>query len=87
MTGKAVCDLGYDSKSTYTVVLFSSTSQQSDPMEVPVDDDGTFSAEIRVPETFTSGIASVTVSGSPYDDCGDESGSCAVYSVDVTITP
>ncbi|WP_144875948.1 hypothetical protein [Microbacterium sp. 1.5R] len=85
-SGPAECDLGFESEPIYTVVLYSSTAQQSEPLEVAPGEDGTFSSEISIPESFSPGIATVVVTGSPYDECGNESGSCAQYSVDVTIT-
>ena len=86
-SGPAECDLDLDGDARYTIVLYSSTAQESEPVEIPIDNTGVFSSEVLIPESFTPGIASVVVTGSPYDDCGDESGSCAQYSVDVTITP
>lgn len=81
----AECDLGYDDGATYSVVIISSSGDRSDAVDVPVKEDGRFSVELAVPESFPSGPASVVVSGSTYDDCGEESGSCAVYSADITV--
>lgn len=81
----AGCELGYLNGATYSIVLISASGERSAAVEVPVERDGSFSAEILVPETFPTGEASALVSGSSYDECGDDPGSCAVYSVDVVI--
>lgn len=81
----AECDLGYEDGVTYSVVVISSSGEKSEEVDVPVERDGSFSTDIVVPQSFPAGQASVVVSGSAYDDCGDESGSCAAYSVEVMV--
>ena len=81
----AECDLGYEDGPTYSVVVISSSGEKSEEVDVPVERDGSFSTDIVVPESFPAGQASVVASGSAYDDCGDDSGSCAAYTVEVMI--
>jgi len=81
----AECDLGYEDGTAYSIVVISSSGERSEEVDVPVEGDGSFSTEVVVPESFPAGEASVVVSGSSYDDCGDDSGSCAVHSVEVTV--
>ena len=81
----AECDLGYEDGAAYSIVVFSSTGERSEAVNVPVERDGSFSTEVVVPESFPVGQASVLVGGSAYDDCGDSSGSCAAYLVDVIV--
>lgn len=81
----AECDLEYEDGATYSVGLISSSGAKSEEVDVPIERDGSFSIDIVVPESFPVGQASVVVSGSAYDDCGDESGSCAAYTVEVMI--
>lgn len=83
----AECDLGYDGETPYSIVLISSSGERSDDVELPVREDGRFSEELVVPDSFPAGASSVVVTGSTYDDCGDDdSGSCAAYSTDITVT-
>jgi len=87
-SGPADCDLGYDSETRYSIALISSSGVESEEPDVPVNDDGSFSAEIVVPEDFRTGSALISVKGSPYDDCDyGGSGSCASYVVDLEIEP
>lgn len=81
----AECDLGYRDGAAYSIVVISSSGEKSEEVDVPVAEDGSFSTEVVVPESFPAGQASVVVSGSSYDDCGDDSGSCAAYIVEVTV--
>ncbi|AQY00241.1 hypothetical protein B2G67_01135 [Microbacterium foliorum] len=81
----AECDLGYGDGAAYSIVVISSSGEKSEEVDVPVAEDGSFSTEVVVPESFPAGQASVVVSGSSYDDCGDDSGSCAAYIVEVTV--
>lgn len=81
----AKCDLGYEDGATYSVVVISSSGEKSEEVDVPVERDGSFSTDVVVPESFPDGHASVVVSGSAYDDCGDDSGSCAAYTIEVMI--
>lgn len=85
-SGAAECDLGYDDDTAYSIELVSSSGERSDEVEVRVGGDGRFSTTTVVPDSFPSGVATVVVSGSTYDDCDDDSGSCAVYSTDITVT-
>lgn len=82
----AECDLGYGygDGAAYSIVVISSSGEKSEEVDVPVAEDGSFSTEVVV-ESFPAGQASVVVSGSSYDDCGDDSGSCAAYIVEVTV--
>lgn len=82
----AECDLGYENGASYSIAVVSSSGEQSDDVDVPVERDGSFSTEITVPESFPDGAASVVVSGSPYDECDEDSGSCAAYVVDITVS-
>jgi len=81
----AECDLGYKDGAIYSVVVISSSGEKSEEVDVPVERDGSFATDIVVPESFSAGQASVVVSGSVYDDCGDDSGSCAAYMVEVMV--
>lgn len=81
----ADCDLGYVEDTTYSIVLISSSGERSEDAELPVSEDGRFSGELLVPDSFPSGTASVVVTASTYDDCDDGSGSCAGYSTDIAV--
>jgi hypothetical protein len=55
---------------------------------VPVGRDGSFRASLVIPTDAPPGEASIEVSGSAFDDCGDTAGgSCAGYAVALTLLP
>lgn len=87
----ATCDLGYQPGTQYTLALFPEGDGDSpDRVEttVEVGTDGTFSTQLRIPEEFPLGRATISVSGSAFDRCPEdppEGVSCAGYSVDLTV--
>jgi hypothetical protein len=56
------------------------------PGDVHVDLHGSFSATLTVPRDASPGEASLSVTGSPYDDCPDDA-SCAGYGMTVVLLP
>lgn len=84
-SGPAECDLAYGNDAAYSIILIADSGERSDPASVSVGEDGSFSAELPVPESFPAGNASAVVTGSPHDDCTDDSASCALYAVDFTV--
>lgn len=83
---RAACGLGYEPGKTYGLALLSveTPTRRQEPVRVPVDRDGSFGMVLTIPRDFPAGHATVLVTGSPLDDCGDE-GSCAAYSVSFTV--
>ena len=80
----AACDLGLGEGATYVVTLHSDTGRRGRPVEAPVSPEGAFSVEVPVPAGFPTGPASVLVTGSPLDSCG-EGASCAAYTAAMEI--
>ncbi|HJX78677.1 hypothetical protein [Glutamicibacter sp.] len=83
----AKCDLGYAEGKNYTLRLISEYSE-TDPLEgreILVNTDGSFSDEVPIPTDFPQGAATLLVTGSPYDECGDAE-SCAAYSHSFAVT-
>ena len=83
----ASCDLGYPPGHTYDLRL--DLEGRADPVDlgpVAVAGDGSFATTVTVPPDAPPGAASVSVTGSPYDEpCDDGERSCAGYSVRVVL--
>ena len=81
------CELGLGADAKYSMVLQNEAdpSSQTEPLSVDVAADGSFEADLPVPDGFPVGAAQALVTGGPLDAC-DDRGSCAAYLVPVQIT-
>ncbi|WP_222193592.1 hypothetical protein [Modestobacter italicus] len=82
------CDDRYEGREQYSLELLS--LGRADPVDlgdVEVDPDGSFWTVVTVPVDASPGESHVAVHGSPYDEPCDDTGSCASYGVDLTVTP
>ena len=82
------CDARYDEGKRYQLELAS--LGRVDPVdlgEVDVAPDGSFTATVTVPADASPGESAVSVSGSPYDEPCEDTGSCAGYTVSLTVLP
>ena len=74
----ADCSLGYKRGHIYRVRLIH-PGQPGPSLRTAVAEDGSFRVTLTVPPAFPSGPATVSVRGSPMDDCDDGGASCAGY--------
>jgi hypothetical protein len=83
------CDARYDDGKQYGLRL--SSDGRIDPIDlgdVDVAPDGSFSVTVTVPRNASPGESSLAVSGSPYDEpCQDTGSSCASYAASLTVLP
>ncbi|MGZ4669037.1 MAG: hypothetical protein ACXVX3_10990 [Blastococcus sp.] len=87
-SGPFECDGSYPEGHRYRLQLL--LVGRAQPIELgtaPVAVDGSFRATVVVPSGASPGDAYVNVLGSPFDDCADDGGSCAGYSVGITLLP
>ena len=84
------CDGSYPAGKTYTLVL--GQVGRGDVLRlgvVPVNRDGSFSADVRVPAAASPGESYIVVHGSVYDlpcqDTSSQSASCATYAAQLTV--
>ena len=85
----AQCTLAYPPGTSYTLTLVSDADDQAlRTTAAPVATDGAFSTAVDIPPGFPTGPASILVSGSTMDQCGQDPPpgvSCAAYQVTLTI--
>jgi len=83
------CDARYDDEEKrYPLELGSvGRAEPVDLGDVDVDPDGSFTTTVTVPVDASPGESHVSVSGSPYDEPCDDTGSCAGYTVSLTVLP
>jgi len=83
------CDAEYPAGQEYQLTLGLLGRQGPvDLGSVPVERNGSFSAQVTIPADVSTGPAGIGVGGSPYDDCDDTAGaSCAGYWVDLAVLP
>lgn len=83
------CPASYPAGKQYRLVLAMVGRAAPRPLgRVPVARDGSFRASFVIPADAPPGEASIEVHGSAFDDCRDtEGGSCAGYTVALTLLP
>jgi hypothetical protein len=83
------CAARYPAGTRYRLSLLLAGRGAPEPLgTVPVARNGSFRATVTVPADAPPGAAAIAVAGSLFDDCLDnQRGSCAGYSVDLTLLP
>jgi hypothetical protein len=83
------CAASYPAGKTYTLTLGQVGRAAPLPLDtVLVDRNGAFATAVRIPAAASPGEAAIIVKGSAFDQCRDSSsGSCAGYTVRLTVLP
>lgn len=85
----AACDLDYPPGTAYVVTLRANADGVARETAAPVGTDGEFSAVVEIPADFPAGPATISVTGSTFDECADDPPAgvaCASYQTTLTVT-